>query len=71
MFHSLSLSLFLSLYLPVPLDAPTEIDVKLLNATTVSVKWEPVSRESVRGHLRGYVVRLNEADSELDKYFDV
>ncbi|KAM9445055.1 neural cell adhesion molecule L1.1 [Clarias gariepinus] len=40
----------------IPLDAPTEIDVKLLNATTVSVKWEPVSRESVRGHLRGYVM---------------
>ncbi|KAG7323773.1 hypothetical protein KOW79_013475 [Hemibagrus wyckioides] len=42
----------------VPLEAPTKINVNLVNATAVSVTWEPVSRKSVRGHLLGYVIYL-------------
>ncbi|KAK3518783.1 hypothetical protein QTP70_012734 [Hemibagrus guttatus] len=42
----------------VPLEAPTEISVKLVNATAVVVAWESVSRKSVRGHLLGYMIYL-------------
>ncbi|KAF5893453.1 neural cell adhesion molecule L1.1-like isoform X1 [Clarias magur] len=50
----------------IPLEAPTEIEIKQLNATTVSVTWEAVSRESVRGHLRGYVMFVKRLGSRED-----
>ncbi|XP_060794599.1 neural cell adhesion molecule L1.1 isoform X2 [Neoarius graeffei] len=41
-----------------PLEAPTQIQVTPLNATAMSVRWEPVKRETVRGHLLGYMIYL-------------
>ncbi|XP_031422751.1 neural cell adhesion molecule L1.1-like isoform X2 [Clupea harengus] len=41
-----------------PLDAPTGITADPLNGTAVSVKWNPVKPESVRGHLVGYKIHL-------------
>ncbi|KAF7695861.1 neural cell adhesion molecule L1.1 isoform X3 [Silurus meridionalis] len=50
----------------VPQKAPTQIIVSLFNATTASVRWDPVSRESVRGHLLGYKISLRRLGSRGD-----
>ncbi|XP_051516368.1 neural cell adhesion molecule L1.1 [Myxocyprinus asiaticus] len=42
----------------IPLDAPSGVSVSELNKTTVIVRWSPVSRDSVRGHLLGYKIHL-------------
>ncbi|XP_066526587.1 neural cell adhesion molecule L1.1 [Hoplias malabaricus] len=41
-----------------PLDAPTGVTVTPMDSTTVKVTWKGVSRESVRGHLKGYMIYL-------------
>ncbi|XP_062871773.1 neural cell adhesion molecule L1.2 isoform X2 [Trichomycterus rosablanca] len=41
-----------------PLEAPLNVGVVLLNSTAVRVTWAPVNRETVRGHLMGYKIRL-------------
>uniref|UniRef100_A0A8C9Y6E5 L1 cell adhesion molecule, paralog a n=1 Tax=Sander lucioperca TaxID=283035 RepID=A0A8C9Y6E5_SANLU len=38
----------------VPLEAPTNVGVELMNSTTIKVNWRPVDKETVRGHLLGY-----------------
>ncbi|XP_053498627.1 neural cell adhesion molecule L1.1 isoform X1 [Ictalurus furcatus] len=50
----------------IPVEAPDEIDVTLVNATAASVKWNPISRESVRGHLLGYMIYLRRLGSRGD-----
>ncbi|XP_057219100.1 neural cell adhesion molecule L1.1 isoform X2 [Triplophysa rosa] len=43
-----------------PLDAPSVVMVELASnkSGTIRVRWSPVSRESVRGHLLGYKIHL-------------
>ncbi|KAI5612095.1 neural cell adhesion molecule L1.1 isoform X1 [Silurus asotus] len=47
----------------IPQKAPTQIKVSQFNATTATVMWNPVSRESVRGHLLGYKISLRRLGS--------
>ncbi|XP_060914546.1 neural cell adhesion molecule L1.2 isoform X2 [Labrus mixtus] len=47
----------------VPLEAPMDVGVKLLNSTTITVAWAPIDRDTVRGHLLGYKIYLNRIDS--------
>ncbi|XP_076875026.1 neural cell adhesion molecule L1.1 isoform X2 [Brachyhypopomus gauderio] len=48
----------------LPLMAPTEVTISEVNGTAVSVRWTPVSRESVRGHLQGYKIYLKRLGSK-------
>ncbi|XP_062397006.1 neural cell adhesion molecule L1.1-like isoform X2 [Sardina pilchardus] len=41
-----------------PTEAPTGVTVSDLNGMSASVKWNPVSRDSVRGHLLGYKIHV-------------
>ncbi|XP_047662765.1 neural cell adhesion molecule L1.2 isoform X2 [Tachysurus fulvidraco] len=41
-----------------PSEAPMNIGLILHNSNTIEVKWGPVNREYVRGHLKGYKIRL-------------
>ncbi|XP_062402448.1 neuronal cell adhesion molecule-like [Sardina pilchardus] len=40
----------------LPKEAPNNVMVHVLNSTLAQVQWDPVSFESVRGHLKGYRV---------------
>lgn len=40
----------------VPLEAPMNVGILLINSTTIRVKWAAVKKETVRGHLLGYKV---------------
>lgn len=42
----------------VPLEAPMNVGVVLMNSTTIRVNWAAVDKEKVRGHLLGYKVYL-------------
>ncbi|XP_028266111.1 neural cell adhesion molecule L1.2 isoform X2 [Parambassis ranga] len=42
----------------VPLEAPMNVGVVLMNSTTIKVTWGAVDRETVRGHLLGYKIYL-------------
>uniref|UniRef100_G3P240 Neural cell adhesion molecule L1 n=1 Tax=Gasterosteus aculeatus aculeatus TaxID=481459 RepID=G3P240_GASAC len=42
----------------VPLEAPMNVVVTLMNSTTIIVSWAAVDKETVRGHLLGYKVLL-------------
>ncbi|KAM6977291.1 neural cell adhesion molecule L1.2 [Aplochiton taeniatus] len=42
----------------VPLVAPMDVGVEILNSTAIRVTWAPVERELVRGHLLGYKIHL-------------
>uniref|UniRef100_A0A8D0CYP4 Neural cell adhesion molecule L1 n=1 Tax=Sander lucioperca TaxID=283035 RepID=A0A8D0CYP4_SANLU len=56
----------------VPLEAPTNVGVELMNSTTIKVNWRPVDKETVRGHLLGYKVsqssRTKKVISDLRPY---
>ncbi|KAA0707341.1 Neural cell adhesion molecule L1.1 [Triplophysa tibetana] len=47
-----------------PLEAPSEVMVELVSNKSgdIIVRWRPVSRESVRGHLLGYKSREHDRD---------
>uniref|UniRef100_UPI0037E8347E neural cell adhesion molecule L1.2 isoform X2 n=1 Tax=Semicossyphus pulcher TaxID=241346 RepID=UPI0037E8347E len=47
----------------VPLEAPIDVGVALLNSTAIRVAWAAVDRETVRGHLLGYKIYLNRMGS--------
>ncbi|XP_068588755.1 neural cell adhesion molecule L1.2 isoform X1 [Cebidichthys violaceus] len=47
----------------VPLEAPMNVGVILINSTTISVNWEAVAKETVRGHLLGYKIYLTRISS--------
>uniref|UniRef100_A0A8C9Y5X0 Neural cell adhesion molecule L1 n=1 Tax=Sander lucioperca TaxID=283035 RepID=A0A8C9Y5X0_SANLU len=47
----------------VPLEAPTNVGVELMNSTTIKVNWRPVDKETVRGHLLGYKIYLTRIGS--------
>ncbi|KAK1801615.1 hypothetical protein P4O66_022186 [Electrophorus voltai] len=51
-----------------PLHAPTDVSITQLNSTACSVRWSPVSRESVRGHLLGYKIYLRRLGSKGSSY---
>ncbi|XP_048879246.1 neural cell adhesion molecule L1-like isoform X2 [Brienomyrus brachyistius] len=42
----------------VPLEAPLNISTEDINSTTIRVTWDPVSTDSIRGHLQGYKIHL-------------
>lgn len=42
----------------VPLEAPMDVGVVLLNSTAIHVKWAAIDRDTVRGHLLGYKIHL-------------
>lgn len=43
--------------LSVPLEAPMDVGIVLLNSTSIRVTWAAVKKETVRGHLLGYKVQ--------------
>ncbi|XP_071332274.1 neural cell adhesion molecule L1.2 isoform X2 [Trachinotus anak] len=47
----------------VPLEAPIDVGVILMNSTTIKVTWAAVDRETVRGHLLGYKIYLTRTGS--------
>ncbi|XP_022597250.1 neural cell adhesion molecule L1-like isoform X2 [Seriola dumerili] len=47
----------------VPLEAPMDVGVVLMNSTTIKVTWAAVDRETVRGHLLGYKIYLTRTGS--------
>uniref|UniRef100_A0A8C4NH49 L1 cell adhesion molecule n=1 Tax=Eptatretus burgeri TaxID=7764 RepID=A0A8C4NH49_EPTBU len=46
----------------VPLDAPDDVQVEVMNSTLVEVTWELVNTLSIRGHLKGYKVIYNRVE---------
>uniref|UniRef100_A0A8B9JBM3 L1 cell adhesion molecule, paralog a n=1 Tax=Astyanax mexicanus TaxID=7994 RepID=A0A8B9JBM3_ASTMX len=48
-----------------PQKAPLSVGVVLLNSTAVTVTWAPVERDSVRGHLMGYKIKIYYKHSDL------
>ncbi|XP_026224665.1 neural cell adhesion molecule L1.2 isoform X3 [Anabas testudineus] len=47
----------------VPLEAPMDVGVLLINSTSIKVTWAAVERETVRGHLLGYKIYLTRLGS--------
>ncbi|XP_027144424.1 neural cell adhesion molecule L1.2 isoform X2 [Larimichthys crocea] len=47
----------------VPLEAPMDVGVVLLNSTTIRVTWAAVDKDTVRGHLLGYKIYLTRIGS--------
>ncbi|XP_044208003.1 neural cell adhesion molecule L1.2 isoform X3 [Thunnus albacares] len=47
----------------VPLEAPMDVGVALLNSTAIRVTWAAVERDTVRGHLLGYKIHLTRIGS--------
>ncbi|MED6256667.1 Neural cell adhesion molecule L1 [Ataeniobius toweri] len=47
----------------VPLEAPMDAGVALINSTTIRVTWAAIDRETVRGHLLGYKIHLTRKGS--------
>ncbi|XP_040921501.1 neural cell adhesion molecule L1.2 isoform X2 [Toxotes jaculatrix] len=47
----------------VPLEAPMDVGVVLMNSTTIKVTWAAINRETVRGHLLGYKIYLTRTGS--------
>ncbi|KAI3357413.1 hypothetical protein L3Q82_015847 [Scortum barcoo] len=47
----------------VPLEAPMDVGVVLINSTAIRVNWAAVNRETVRGHLLGYKIYLTRTGS--------
>ncbi|XP_054464370.1 neural cell adhesion molecule L1.2 [Anoplopoma fimbria] len=47
----------------VPMEAPMDVGVILINSTTIRVNWAAVDKETVRGHLLGYRVYLTRTGS--------
>ncbi|CAM9316759.1 unnamed protein product, partial [Lampetra planeri] len=47
----------------VPLEAPIDVGIVLLNSTAIRVTWAPVDRKTVRGHLLGYKIHLTRRGS--------
>ncbi|XP_035499848.2 neural cell adhesion molecule L1.2 isoform X3 [Scophthalmus maximus] len=47
----------------VPLEAPMDVGVVLMNSTTIKVTWAAVDKKTVRGHLLGYKIYLTRTGS--------
>uniref|UniRef100_A0A1A8BJR0 Neural cell adhesion molecule L1 n=1 Tax=Nothobranchius kadleci TaxID=1051664 RepID=A0A1A8BJR0_NOTKA len=47
----------------VPLEAPMDVGIELINSTTIKVSWAAVDRETVRGHLMGYKIYVTRRGS--------
>ncbi|XP_076027981.1 neural cell adhesion molecule L1.2 [Genypterus blacodes] len=47
----------------MPLEAPMDVGVVLLNSTSIKVTWAPIDKETVRGHLLGYKIHLTRLSS--------
>ncbi|XP_070766445.1 neural cell adhesion molecule L1.2 [Enoplosus armatus] len=48
----------------VPLEAPMNVVLILMNCTTIRVSWAAINRETVRGHLLGYKIYLTRTGSK-------
>lgn len=48
----------------VPLEAPMDVGVALINSTTIEVTWAAIDRDTVRGHLKGYKIYLTRTGSK-------
>lgn len=48
----------------VPLEAPMDVGVVLINSTTIKVTWAPIEKETVRGHLLGYKIHYTRTGSK-------
>lgn len=42
----------------VPLEAPMNVGIVIMNSTAIRVTWAAIDRETVRGHLLGYKVPI-------------
>ncbi|KAM4610702.1 neural cell adhesion molecule L1.2 isoform 2-T2 [Polymixia lowei] len=49
----------------VPLEAPMNVGVELMNSTTIKVTWEAIDKETVRGQLLGYKIHLTRFGSRV------
>lgn len=49
----------------VPLEAPMDVGVELINSTAIRVNWAAVNKETVRGHLLGYKIYLTRTGSRV------
>ncbi|CAN9516135.1 unnamed protein product [Ophioblennius macclurei] len=47
----------------VPLEAPMDVGVVLIDSTTIKVTWAAIDKETVRGHLLGYKIYLTRVGS--------
>ncbi|XP_018521389.1 neural cell adhesion molecule L1.2 isoform X3 [Lates calcarifer] len=47
----------------VPLEAPMDVGLVLVNSTTIKMTWAPIDKQTVRGHLLGYKIYLNRTGS--------
>ncbi|KAI9530768.1 Neural cell adhesion molecule L1 [Dissostichus eleginoides] len=47
----------------VPLEAPMNVGIELINSTTLRVNWAAIEKETVRGHLLGYKVYVTRTGS--------
>ncbi|XP_063065660.1 neural cell adhesion molecule L1.1-like [Engraulis encrasicolus] len=47
----------------VPLEAPKDVTLDLLNGTAIVVKWVPVPPQTVQGHLKGYRIHVRRLPS--------
>lgn len=47
----------------VPLEAPMDIGIVLIDSTTIKVTWAAIDKETVRGHLLGYKIYLTRLGS--------
>lgn len=47
----------------VPLEAPMDVGVVLIDSTTIKVTWAAVDKDTVRGHLLGYKIYLTRVGS--------
>ncbi|XP_068181177.1 neural cell adhesion molecule L1.2 isoform X1 [Antennarius striatus] len=47
----------------VPLEAPMDVGIVILNSTTIRVTWAPVEKDTIRGILLGYKIYLTRIGS--------
>ncbi|KAI4823711.1 hypothetical protein KUCAC02_012284 [Chaenocephalus aceratus] len=47
----------------LPLEAPMNVGIELINSTTLRVNWAAIEKETVRGHLLGYKVYVTRTGS--------
>ncbi|XP_041444507.1 neuronal cell adhesion molecule isoform X15 [Xenopus laevis] len=51
----------------LPMTAPSNVEVEVINNTLVKVQWESVSSTSIRGHLQGYRVYYWKAENQTKR----
>ena len=54
------------LYVSEPSKAPVLTNIKVLNSTSIQLKWEPVPREFTHGIITKYVILYTDDEKETD-----